>query len=67
MRSATRRKNVVRCSNAPPYLPRPVDRTEQLVEQVAVAVLHVDEVEAGALRELGGAGERLDERVEIVV
>ena len=27
---------------------RPVDRPEQLVEQVAMAVLHVDEVEAAS-------------------
>ena len=44
-----------------------VDRAEQLVQQVAVAVLHVDEVEAGVGGERGGVGEPLDEGVELVV
>jgi hypothetical protein len=38
------------------------DRAEELVAQVAVAGLHVDEVEAARLRLLRGAHEILDER-----
>src|SRR5436190_4078262 len=46
---------------------RSVDRAEELVQQVAVAVLHVDEVVSGAGREHGGAAERLDQLVKILV
>ena len=45
----------------------PVDRAEQLVEQVAVAVLDVDEVEACVRREDSCRDVRLDELVEVVV
>ena len=45
----------------------PVDRAEQLVEEVAVAVLDVDEVEPGVGGEHGGVDVGRDERVEVVV
>jgi hypothetical protein len=44
-----------------------VDRPEQLVAQVAVAVLHVDEVEPGLLGEDGSGDEGVDQVVELVV
>ena len=46
---------------------RPVDGAEQLVEQVAVTVLDVDEVEARVGGERGGVDVGRDERVEVVV
>ena len=45
----------------------PVDRAEQLVQEVAVAVLDVDEVEPGLGGEHGGVDVALDQRVELVV
>ena len=38
--------NRVRFSNEPPYLPGPRPGGQQLVEQIAVALLDVDEVKA---------------------
>ena len=58
---------MVRCSNDPPKRARSIDRAEQLVEQVPVAVLHVDEVEARVGREHGRVDVGLDELVELVV
>ncbi len=46
---------------------RPVDRAEQLVEEIAVTVLDVDEVEPGVGGERRGVGVGRDERVEVVV
>ena len=57
MPSTISRTKRVRFSRLPAVAARPVARREQLVPEVAVAVLDVDEVEAGALRELGGAHE----------
>ena len=45
----------------------PVDRTEQLVEQVAVAVLDVNEVEACVLGEDSCLDVRPDQPIEVVV
>ena len=46
----------------------PADRgREQFVQQVAVAVLHVDEVEPGVGRQHRGVDEALRQRVELVV
>ena len=68
MPSTTRRRNAVRCSKRSAVAPGSVDCAEQLVEQVAVAVLHVDEVEAGVGgQHRGGHVRACDQRVELVV
>ena len=51
----------------PAVCPRAVDRAEELVEEVAVAMLDVDEVEPGVGGEGGGVDVGGDERVEVVV
>ncbi|OQA40206.1 MAG: hypothetical protein BWY52_02927 [Chloroflexi bacterium ADurb.Bin325] len=47
--------------------PRPVDRAEKLVAQVAVAVLDIDEREPRALGQRRGAAEVLDQPGDVVV
>ncbi len=51
----------------PAPAPAALPRAEEFVEQVAVAVFHVDEVEASRLRERGRPGERLDQRIDLVI
>ena len=63
----TDRRNVVRPSRPPPYFPGRLSRAEQLVTEIAVAVLDVDEIEAGSRGDAGRVDEALDERVELVV
>ena len=59
--------NRVRFSSEPPYLPGPRARAEQLVTQIAVAVLEVDEGEADVAGQPRGGDEVVDERVELAV
>ncbi len=44
-----------------------IDGPEQLVQEVAVAVLHVDEVEARVGRECSGIHVGVDQRVEVII
>ena len=51
----------------PAVWPWAIDRAQQLVEQIAVAVLDVDEVEACVRGERGRIGVGLHERIEVVI
>ena len=57
----------MRFSKLPPYCPGRSTALRELVPQVAVAVLDVDEVEAGLLGQPGGPDEVLDQLVDLVI
>ena len=61
------RMNRVRFSSEPPYLPGPRPGRQQLVEQVAMALLDVDEVEADPEGQPGRLDVAVLEAVELVV
>ena len=67
IRPTSSRMNRVRFSNEPPYLPGRRPGGEQLVEQVAVALLEVDEVEADPERQARRGDVAVLQPVELVV
>ena len=67
MPSTTRRRNAVRPAEVAAVATRAVDRGQQLVQQVAVAVLDVHEVEPGPPGQHRGPHVVVDQGVELGV